>query len=311
MGNRCWILAGGSAIVSNFLHMRLTIHIDDLIKSHPGSSPLTGLKGDALQAAVGDLLSEVFPGAEISVSDETATVVLQDIGNARMAEADRLAAKASKRAREGEFAKAAAIFRTVLEINPARYDARRELAMALIELGDHEAAKDLLLDALKADPNDAQALVILGNHYARQEGDLVTAERFFRRAIEVAPDDATAHNSLGGMLVEENAEDEALSAFDEALRLRPEFAQPRYGRAMLFLNQGAISKARDELASMFKESDIQESRSLAMLQTARNAYLKLVNILANENASTSDLATREMFDRAGENSGFPAAIERA
>ena len=62
-----------------------------------------------------------------------------------------------------------------------RHDARRDLAMVLVELGHADEAKDLLLDVLKTNPRDVASLVILGNHYAKAEGDKVSAEQFFRR----------------------------------------------------------------------------------------------------------------------------------
>jgi Tfp pilus assembly protein PilF len=62
--------------------------------------------------------------------------------------------------------------------------------MVLLETGNPDDAVDTLLDVLKTDPRDPRALVILGNHYARQHGQRDTALNLIRRACEVAPDDA-------------------------------------------------------------------------------------------------------------------------
>jgi hypothetical protein len=43
------------------------------------------------------------------------------------------------------------------------------------------------------DPRDAQALIVLGNHYARRAGDPVAARRFLERAAEITPDDVLVH----------------------------------------------------------------------------------------------------------------------
>lgn len=53
------------------------------------------------------------------------------------------------------------------------------------------------------------------------------AEHFFRRAIEVNPGDATAHNRLGGMLCAMKSFDEAFVHFAQSLTLRPDFPQTR------------------------------------------------------------------------------------
>ena len=85
----------------------------------------------------------------------------------------------------------------MLKLDPSHQDARRELAMVLLETGKPDAAIDTLLDVLKPDPRDPQALVILGNHYARQDDQRDTALKLIRRAVEVAPDDAREHESRG------------------------------------------------------------------------------------------------------------------
>jgi len=85
-------------------------------------------------------------------------------------EAQRLYEKAAAQSTKGQLSKAASLYRRAIEANPSLQNARRELAMVLFEPGKSDDAMDALLDALKSDPRDPQALVILGNHYARQDG---------------------------------------------------------------------------------------------------------------------------------------------
>lgn len=182
--------------------------------------------------------------------------------------------------------------------------------MVLVEMGETEDAKGLLLDVLKINPKDVAALTILGNHYARVENDKETAERFFRRAIEVNPEDATAHNSLGGMLCEMKSFEEALIHFERSLTLRPDFPQPRYGKAMVFLSQGRMPEAKDALGEMFTASDTSDSRNARMLESARESFLKFTNIIANDNAGLSADASNELLQKAEVSSCFRATVNR-
>jgi len=289
--------------------MEFSFDITDF-RTIPGVERLDGLQGDALVRELRTFLGEVARGADVRVDGTMVTVTHADPTNHEAAEANRLYEKATQRANRGEFQKAVGIYQRVLELDPTKHEARRDLAMVLVEMGQTEDAKGLLLDVLKINPKDVGALTILGNHYARAENDKETAERFFRRAIEVNPNDATAHNSLGGMLCEKELYDEAHTHFDLALAQRPGFPQPRYGKAMVFLSQGRLPEAKNALGEMFVEADLTDSRNARMMESARESYLKFTNIIANENAPASSDASSELLQKAEANSGFQALVKR-
>ena len=184
---------------ASFSPVSFSFSLDDLHKSLPGAEALEGLSGDALRAAVAGLLGTLAEDAEVTLDGEMVTVTPRRLGPSTVAEADRLQQKAAARARQGEFAKAEGIYRRVLELNPLAMKARRELAMVLVEMGKPGDAVDLLIDVLRADPRDAQALIILGNHYARRGGGPVAARRFLERAAELTPEDPLVYNSLAAL----------------------------------------------------------------------------------------------------------------
>ena len=294
----------------SFPAVTFSFSIDDLKKSLPNVAHFDGLDGDELVNTLRTLLGAAAMDADVTVADGVVTVTPKELPAFRTDEAARLNGKAGARAKSGEFEKAVGIYRKVLELDPSRHDARRDLAMVLVEMGHADEAKDLLLDVLKTNPRDVASLVILGNHYAKAEGDRDSAEQFFRRAVDIDPDDATAHNSLAGMLCEKGQNEEALAEFEKALTLRPDFPQPRYGTAMVYLAQGRMQEARTALGEMFEKSDLGDSRNLPMLRQARDAYLKFTNIIANDSAAESAKVAEELVSRARELSGVDLAIER-
>ncbi len=117
--------------------------------------------------ALRQILGKLADGAAITVADGMVTLDFGEVPAANVMEAQRLCLKAAACAGKGEFPKATSLYHRVLELNPSRQDARRELAMVLLETGKPDDAVDTLLDVLKTDPRDPRALVILGNHYAR------------------------------------------------------------------------------------------------------------------------------------------------
>jgi tetratricopeptide (TPR) repeat protein len=75
-------------------------------------------------------------------------------------EAARLAEKGAKRAAEGNYSKAIGIFKRVLELQPSLHRARRDLAMAYMEIGDVENATNHLMEVLLLDSGDAWSWVV-------------------------------------------------------------------------------------------------------------------------------------------------------
>jgi len=132
----------------------------------------------------------------VTVEKDEVVISYPEEPDAKREEAARLAERAVKRAREGRYEKAIGIYKRVLELQPSFHAARRDLAMAHMELGDVDNATNHLIEVLRLDPKDAWSLVVLGNLYIREKGDLETGEKFLRKALEIKPNDAWALNSL-------------------------------------------------------------------------------------------------------------------
>ena len=136
--------------------MEFSFHISDLKKSLPAADRLSELSGTELVGALRNLLGKVAEDADLRIEGDLVTVIPASISQVSQAEVQRLYEKAGMRARKGEFEKAAGIYRRILELDPSHHNARRDLAMVLVETGDASGAKDLLLDVLKADPRDTR-----------------------------------------------------------------------------------------------------------------------------------------------------------
>jgi len=286
----------------------ISFSLDDLKQSLPGAADLSGLSGAELAEAVRRMLGKLGDGADVKIDGSVVTLDFGEISEQRLSEAGKLRDKADKRAAKGELSKAASSYRRVLELDPSNQSARRELAMVLMESGKNEEAADMLLDALRMDPRDPKALVILGNHYARQEGQRDVAISLIRRACEVAPDDAVAHNSLGALLLEFDQPQEAVVGFNEALRLDPTLANAWYGRSVAEIGLQQWTAARDTLQSMFALGSHTDRRQQQMLSEARDSFRRVTNIIGNDRAPESLKVAEELAARLGSFSGNPVTV---
>ena len=155
-------------------------------------SEATMLDSDGLRAKLADFYGFLPDSAEVRVDQDVVVLSWPDATTSNKAEAERLAQKAAQRAQRGEHAKARDILKAALGLDPSLTDARRDLAMVCVEMGEMDEAKNHLIEVLKLNPSDAWALVILANNYVREDEDFDTAKRFLQRALELKPDDPWA-----------------------------------------------------------------------------------------------------------------------
>ena len=155
----------------------------------------------------------------------------------------------------GRLAEAEALYRHVLELEPANADALHLTGVIAHQAGRHADAAVLIAKAIKKAPrnpffhlNLANAEQVLGNpdkaaaainkaikldpgwaeaHNSlgvirAGQGRLARAVQHFNKAIALKPDYADAHNNLGIALAKLGESEEALEAYEKALAIEPE-----------------------------------------------------------------------------------------
>lgn len=185
----------------------VTIQINDLFEFEGQPVPAQRPDNGIIEAMARRQFEFLRQPLQIEISDNAVTVSFSEESAAAQDEAVRLAERAGKRAAEGNYDKAISLWKRVLELHPSLHKARRDLAMASMETGDIEGAKNHLIEVLRLNPSDPWGWVVLGNLYAKNEKDWPTAEKFLRRALEIAPNDAWALNGLAAMTAQRGLTD--------------------------------------------------------------------------------------------------------
>lgn len=152
-------------------------------------------------------------------------------------ESEKLTSRAGGLAGQGDCKRALPLWKRGLQLQPSLLVAHRDMAMAYSQMGDDDSAKGHLIDLLRIDPPDVGGLVVLARIYGENERDYAAGERFARRAVEVALEDARALNSLGAVLFHTDRLEEAIPLFRAAIVANPELAAPYGSLAFIFLKQ--------------------------------------------------------------------------
>ena len=187
----------------------------------------------------------------------------------------------------GSYAEAAAAFRRATLASPRDASARVNLATALSQLGQLEAAREELRSAVELDPDNGNALYNLGL-LDRHFGDVESARRHLARAVELRPSDRDARIAFGGVLRDTGMSEAALAQLSAALELDSEDASSWLQLAGLQISIGELSAglASLENAHRLAPSDGQTAAALARVLAASP------NVDERDGSRALDLAQR-------------------
>jgi FimV-like protein len=250
----------------------ITIQINDLFEFDGQPVPAQRPNNAVVEAMVRRQFEFLRQPIQVQIDDKTATVSFSQKSSVSQEEAARLAERAAKRAGEGNYDKAISLWKRVLDLDPSLQKTRRDLAMAYMESGDNESAKNHLVEVLRLDPEDAWGWVVLGNLYAKNSQDWATAEKFLRRALEIAPNDPWALNGIATISAQRGLTDEAVKMFERAIEANPETPNPYYGLGVTFHRTGKPDLATHALDQLFISARDQDVRTKIVFDQARTLY---------------------------------------
>ncbi len=143
---------------------------------------------------------------------------------------------------QGDFAKAAAIYRELVDRHPRHGEGYRNLGAALFNLGRYTEAEPLLRKAVELDPNNYEFLGALGT-FLRAFGRAAESESMLRRALKLNPKFVDARASLGETLLQRGRLRDAKARFEKVLKSEPRHVQALLGTAKIAQMEGRFEDA--------------------------------------------------------------------
>jgi Tfp pilus assembly protein PilF len=147
---------------------------------------------------------------------------------------------------KGNLAESAKAYEKCLEIHPEFTEAHNNLGTIYQEMNDLPKAEvefqKALLDATY--PNPELPHYNLARLYVLQDR-LDLALENVRKAIQAKPRLAMAHNLMGMILEKQNNPDDAVAAYERAVKIVPDDVQFSFNLGAAYLGTGETSKAKD------------------------------------------------------------------
>ena len=141
----------------------------------------------------------------------------------------------------GLFVRAKPLLEAFLKENPTHSEANRILGQIYSEEGDQERAQDYLIEALKWDPKNHWALIMMGNILSNYRKDINASQKYFEQARQISPDNHLVLNNIGGNLLKQGKWREAKDVFWDAARIKEDFPNTHYALAIIAKEEGDLS----------------------------------------------------------------------
>lgn len=209
-----------------------------------------------------DLLFELFPkikkdGSNLkevlieyySVDSEVPIIEIKDSLISIQLDSNKINQEQSQRNKvisfceKGLFAEAFPLAKSMVEEYPRISENHRILGQIYSELGDHDESINCLIDALRWNPKNDYALIMMGNVFARFKNDVETALIYYNQVIENNPKESLAFNNIAANLMQLGKLEQAKVYFQKALDIDPDYPNTNFGLAMIANSEGDYKSA--------------------------------------------------------------------
>ena len=169
---------------------------------------------------------------------------------------------------QDHFEQAIEKYRQAIEIDPNYWGALQNLGLLLRQQSEAEAALEMIRRAVALRPEYEDSLLPFGD-LLRSTGRLDAALGTFQQ-VAANSNGATAHLGIGQVYERMGSDDEAATAFEQAMILEPELAKPHILLGHLMIRNGDVQRAETHImtALRLEPLDADAHNALGVLHAA-------------------------------------------
>jgi len=135
----------------------------------------------------------------------------------------------------------------LIEINPTISEYHRIYGQILSDEGKQEEAIDSLIDALRWDPKNNYALLMMGNIFGKYKNDFDTSMKYYEQALKTNPEDNITLNNIGANLMQLGKFEQSKNFFIQAAKINENYPNTHYALSI-------IAEKENKLRESFEES---------------------------------------------------------
>ena len=136
---------------------------------------------------------------------------------------------------KGEFDKALPLLEEIVKNEPNNSEAWRVMAQIhWNHMNMPDKAYDELIEALRCEPKNIWALVLMGNLLTKENKDIANAKKYYEKVLEYYPNNAIAINNIGATYMEVQDYEGALPFLKKTLELDKSYSNAYYGLGLCY-----------------------------------------------------------------------------
>ena len=161
--------------------------------------------------------------------------------------------------KDGKYDTALTMYDEFLAKNPGAYQVLLNIGDCYREKGEYDKAIEKYNQLIEQSASDAtmgknmsaKGLAAIGLCFMKQ-GKLAESQDYFKKSIEMAPQDENLPYNVAEIYFSNQNADEAIRYFDMAIQIKPDWPDPYYRVALAYLNKGDNAKAVENLEKFIK-----------------------------------------------------------
>lgn len=135
---------------------------------------------------------------------------------------------------KGKYGLAKPILNRLIKENPSVSEYHRIFGQIYSDEGNQDAAIDSLTDALRWDPKNSYALLMMGNIFAKFKNDIPTAKKYYDLSLAYDPQNNIALNNIGANFLQLGQLEEGRRYLEIAYDVNPNYPNTSYGLAFYY-----------------------------------------------------------------------------
>ena len=161
--------------------------------------------------------------------------------------------------KDGKYETALTMYEEFLAKNPGAYQVLLNIGDCYREKGEYDKAVEKYNQLIAQSAGDvtmgknlsAKGLAAIGLCFMKQ-GKLAESQDYFKRSIEMAPQDENLPYNVAEIYFSNQNTEEAIRYFEMAIQIKPDWPDPYYRVALAYLNKGDNPKAIENLEKFIK-----------------------------------------------------------
>lgn len=144
---------------------------------------------------------------------------------------------------EKKFDEALPLLESVTKEDPKNSEAWRTLAQVhWFHKHEPDKAYDELIEALKYEPRNLWALILMGNLLTREKNDIEGAKSYYNKVLEYFPDNAIAINNVAATYIERKEYTEAIPLMKKVISIDDTYINSYYGLALCYYKTNQLEE---------------------------------------------------------------------